>query len=103
MATIEEATTKITSFLGMFACERSGKPAADKTSHTLFLAVCLLVVCFSFYHELTLQGIYVGGHEVLARARLAIDQGVTMNLTGESPQAAVPSYSLTAPPSPVHC
>jgi len=67
MATIEEATTKITSFLGMFACERSGKPAADKTSHTLFLA-----------------GIYVGGHEVLARARLAIDQGVTMNLTVRS-------------------
>lgn len=67
MSSIEDAATKITAFLGMYPCERSGKPSPDKTSHTLFLA-----------------GTYVGGHEVLARARLAFDGGVTMNLTVRS-------------------
>ena len=67
MANLEEATSKITLFLGMHPCERSGKVPTDKASHTLYLA-----------------GVYVGGVEVLARARLAFDQGVTMQLTVRS-------------------
>lgn len=42
MGNIDEATTKIVAFLGMFACERSGKVSADKTSHTIFLSVSLV-------------------------------------------------------------
>lgn len=51
----------------MQACERSDKVPEGKSSHTLFLA-----------------GVYRGGHDVLARAKLVLKDGVTMQLTVRS-------------------
>eukprot|EP00053_Salpingoeca_punica_P013887 m.126017 g.126017 ORF g.126017 m.126017 type:complete len:874 (-) comp16328_c0_seq3:294-2915(-) len=67
MENITDAVNKIVSFLGMAACEKSNKVNVDRSSHTLLLG-----------------GVFVGGHEVLARARLAFDQGVNLQLTVRS-------------------
>jgi len=63
MESIEDAVAQITSHLGMKACEKSDRPKPGKNTHSLYLA-----------------GVYVGGHTVLARARLAFDDGVTLQL-----------------------
>ena len=57
----------------MQACDRSDKIPEGKSSHTLYLA-----------------GVYRGGHDVLARAKLVLRDGVTMQLTVRSsdPDAA---------------
>ena len=39
VASIEEAVMKITEFLGMHPCEKSGVVKADKHSHSLYLSV----------------------------------------------------------------
>jgi len=57
----------ITKYLGMQACERSDKVPEGKSAHTLYLA-----------------GVYRGGHDVLARAKLVLKDGVTMQLTVRS-------------------
>merc|ERR1712025_1319719 len=67
MKSLEEAVKNIIKYLGMQACERSDKVPDGKTSHTLFLA-----------------GVYRGGHDVLARAKLVLKDGVTMQLTVRS-------------------
>lgn len=67
MKSLEEAVTNIIKHLGMQACERSDKVPEGKSSHTLFLA-----------------GVYRGGHDVLARAKLVLKDGVTMQLTVRS-------------------
>lgn len=67
MTSLEEAVTKITEFMGMQPCERSDRVPADKNAHTLLLA-----------------GIYRGGVDVLVRSKLALKDGVTMNLTVRS-------------------
>ena len=55
----------------MQACERSDKVSEGKSTHTLFLA-----------------GVYRGGHDVLVRAKLALDEGtVTMQITVRSTDA----------------
>ena len=58
---------EIIKHLGMQACERSDKVPDGKSSHSLFLA-----------------GVYRGGHDVLARAKLVLKDGVTMQLTVRS-------------------
>eukprot|EP00058_Branchiostoma_floridae_P014592 XP_002600080.1 hypothetical protein BRAFLDRAFT_122413 [Branchiostoma floridae] len=65
--TLEDAVKNIVDHMGMQPCERSDKVPADKSAHTLFLA-----------------GVYRGGHDVLVRARLAVDDGVTMQITVRS-------------------
>uniref|UniRef100_H3B7N0 Coatomer subunit gamma n=1 Tax=Latimeria chalumnae TaxID=7897 RepID=H3B7N0_LATCH len=65
--TLEEAVGNIISFLGMQPCERSDKVPENKNSHTLYLA-----------------GVFRGGHDVLARSRLALSDGVTMQVTVRS-------------------
>lgn len=65
---LEDAVTKLVAFLGMQPCEKSDKVNADKATHVLYLS-----------------GVYVGGHEVLARAKLAFDGVVTLQFTGTSP------------------
>ncbi|XP_066283814.1 coatomer subunit gamma-2-like isoform X2 [Branchiostoma lanceolatum] len=65
--TLEDAVKNIVDHMGMQPCERSDKVPADKSAHTLFLA-----------------GVYRGGHDVLVRARLALDDGITMQITVRS-------------------
>ncbi|XP_060746094.1 coatomer subunit gamma-2 [Tachysurus vachellii] len=65
--TLEEAVNNIISFLGMQPCERSDKVPENKNSHVLFLA-----------------GVFRGGYDVLVRARLALADGVTMQVTVRS-------------------
>merc|ERR1712179_663970 len=64
MKTLDEAIKNISTFLGLQPCERSDKVPEGKSSHTLFLA-----------------GVFRGGHEVLVRAKLALSDGVAMQLT----------------------
>ena len=68
----------IVQFLGMQPCERSDKVPEGKSSHTLVLA-----------------GVFRGGVEVLVRAKLALSDGVTMQLTVRSEDADV-SEIITA-------
>uniref|UniRef100_A0A8B9JNY2 Coatomer protein complex, subunit gamma 2 n=1 Tax=Astyanax mexicanus TaxID=7994 RepID=A0A8B9JNY2_ASTMX len=65
--TLEEAVNNIITFLGMQPCERSDKVPENKNSHVLFLA-----------------GVFRGGYDVLVRARLALADGVTMQVTVRS-------------------
>ena len=74
-----EAVKQIIDYLGMQPCERSDKVPGDKSSHGLLLA-----------------GVYRGGHDVLVRARLAFDQGVTMNISVRSKDATVSEVILSA-------
>merc|ERR1719336_1739226 len=73
MKTLEEAVKQVSQYLGLQACERSDKVAEGKSSHALFVA-----------------GVFRGGHEVLVRAKLALSDGVTMQLTvrSEDPNVA---------------
>lgn len=61
---LEEGVKNIIQYLGLQPCERSDKIPEGKSSHTLFLA-----------------GVFRGGHEVLVRAKLALSDGVTMQVT----------------------
>eukprot|EP00039_Didymoeca_costata_P018561 m.333994 g.333994 ORF g.333994 m.333994 type:complete len:867 (-) comp17263_c0_seq1:57-2657(-) len=63
MEGIEDAVEKILAHLGMRACEKSDRVKSDKNTHTLYMA-----------------GMFVGNHNVLARAKLAYDAGVTLQL-----------------------
>ncbi|RMB90273.1 hypothetical protein DUI87_33306 [Hirundo rustica rustica] len=65
--TLDEAVSNIVKFLGMQPCERSDKVPENKNSHTLYLA-----------------GVYRGGCDVLVRSRLALGDGVTMQVTVRS-------------------
>ncbi|XP_073185008.1 coatomer subunit gamma-2 isoform X3 [Lepidochelys kempii] len=65
--TLDEAVSNIIKFLGMQPCERSDKVPENKNSHTLYLA-----------------GVYRGGYDVLVRSRLALGDGVTMQVTVRS-------------------
>ncbi|XP_069717448.1 coatomer subunit gamma-2 [Phaenicophaeus curvirostris] len=65
--TLDEAVNNIIKFLGMQPCERSDKVPENKNSHTLYLA-----------------GVYRGGCDVLVRSRLALADGVTMQVTVRS-------------------
>ncbi|RLV88766.1 hypothetical protein DV515_00015304 [Chloebia gouldiae] len=65
--TLDEAVNNIIKFLGMQPCERSDKVPENKNSHTLYLA-----------------GVYRGGCDVLVRSRLALGDGVTMQVTVRS-------------------
>uniref|UniRef100_A0A8C3PQ37 Coatomer subunit gamma n=1 Tax=Calidris pygmaea TaxID=425635 RepID=A0A8C3PQ37_9CHAR len=65
--TLDEAVNNIIKFLGMQPCERSDKVPENKNSHTLYLA-----------------GVYRGGCDVLVRSRLALGNGVTMQVTVRS-------------------
>jgi len=51
----------------MAACERTDKVNTDKSAHQLLLA-----------------GVFRGGHKTLVRAKLALADGVTMQLTVRS-------------------
>ncbi|XP_029821468.1 coatomer subunit gamma-2 [Manacus vitellinus] len=77
--TLDEAVNNIVKFLGMQPCERSDKVPENKNSHTLYLA-----------------GVYRGGCDVLVRARLALGDGVTMQVTVRSKDEAAVDVILAA-------
>jgi len=79
MATLEEAVKNIVSFLGLQPAERSDRVPEGKSSHTLFLA-----------------GVYRGGYDILVRAKLALAEGVTMQLTVRSTNADVAELVTSA-------
>ncbi|KAL0280673.1 UNVERIFIED_CONTAM: hypothetical protein PYX00_001898 [Menopon gallinae] len=62
--TLEEAVNSIVNFLGMAVAEKSDKVQEGKSAHTLYLT-----------------GIFRGGHQILVRSKLALSDGVTMQLT----------------------
>ncbi|XP_033114562.1 coatomer subunit gamma-2-like isoform X2 [Anneissia japonica] len=70
--TLADAVKNVVSFLGMQPCERSDKVAEGKSSHSLYLA-----------------GVYRGGHDVIVRARLALQDTVTMQITVRSTEPTV--------------
>jgi coatomer protein complex subunit gamma len=72
LKSLDEAIKSVTSHLGLQACERSDKVPEGKISHTLLLA-----------------GIFRGGVDVLVRARLALADGVTMQITVRSTDSEV--------------
>ncbi|CAH1404315.1 unnamed protein product [Nezara viridula] len=67
---LEEAVRSVVSFMGMQPADRSDRVQPDKSSHTVYLG-----------------GMFRGGVEVLARAKLAMGNspGVAMQLTVRSP------------------
>lgn len=79
MESLEEAVVKISQFMGMQPCERSNRVPADKSAHTLLLA-----------------GVYRGGIDVLVRAKLALKDGVTMQLTVRSGDPTVSEVVMSA-------
>ncbi|XP_063610262.1 coatomer subunit gamma-2-like [Penaeus indicus] len=79
MSSLEEAVTQVTQFLGMHPCDRSDRIPEGKSAHTLYLA-----------------GTYRGGHEVLVRAKLALSDGVTMQLTVRSDDPGVSEVIASA-------
>jgi len=79
MKTLDEAVKNIVLFLGLQACERSDKVPEGKSSHTLLLS-----------------GLFRGGVEVLVKAKLALSDGVAMQLTVRSEDANVSELMTTA-------
>jgi len=68
MNTLEQAVKDLQKFLGLYAQEKTDKIPEGQGSHTLLLA-----------------GVFRGGHDVLAKARLVLSKdGVTMELTVRS-------------------
>jgi len=74
MKTLQEAVKNLLVFMGLGVCERSDKVGDGKTSHTLLLA-----------------GMYRGGVDAAARAKLALtpDGAVNMNLAVRSTDPVV--------------
>ncbi|XP_060527742.1 coatomer subunit gamma [Cylas formicarius] len=79
MNTLEEAVKNIVQFLGLQPAERSDKVPEGKTTHTLLLA-----------------GIFRGGVDILVRAKLALADGVTMQLTVRSTDEGVAELITSA-------
>merc|ERR1711971_707490 len=77
--TMEEAVKNIVTYLGLQPCERSDKVPEGRSSHTLLLS-----------------GMFRGGFEVLVRAKLALSEGVAMQLTVRSQDQAVSEIMATA-------
>lgn len=77
---ILEAISNIVQFMGMQPCERSDKVVEGKNTHVLLLA-----------------GIYRGGHDVLVRAKLVLNDGsVAMQLVIRSTDSSVPDVIAQA-------
>eukprot|EP00090_Calanus_glacialis_P024290 TRINITY_DN3771_c0_g1_i1.p1 TRINITY_DN3771_c0_g1~~TRINITY_DN3771_c0_g1_i1.p1 ORF type:complete len:881 (-),score=314.94 TRINITY_DN3771_c0_g1_i1:145-2787(-) len=77
--TLEEAVKNIVVYLGLQPCERSDKVPEGKSSHTLLLS-----------------GVFRGGHQVLVRTKLALSDGVAMQLTVRAEDSMVAEIMTTA-------
>jgi len=76
---LEEAVKNLVAHLGLQACERSDKVPEGKSSHSLLLS-----------------GVFRGGSQVLVRAKLALSEGVAMQLTVRAEDAQVAELVTTA-------
>jgi coatomer protein complex subunit gamma len=76
---IPEAVKNITSFLGIQPCDRTDRVPEGKSSHVLLLA-----------------GVFRGGVEVLARAKLVLSDGVNLQLTVRAPVDAIAELITSA-------
>merc|ERR1712036_198532 len=66
--TLEQAVKDLQKFLGLYAQEKTDKIPEGQGSHTLLLA-----------------GVFRGGHDIMAKARLVLSKdGVTMEMTVRS-------------------
>ena len=74
-----DAVKNVIQFMGLQPCERSDKVAEGKNTHTLYLA-----------------GVYRGGHDVLVRAKMVLDDSVTMQLTVRSTDAHASEVIVSA-------
>ncbi|CAG9862394.1 unnamed protein product [Phyllotreta striolata] len=72
MNTLDEAVKNIVQFLGLQPAERTDKVPEGKSTHTLLLS-----------------GVFRGGIDILVRAKLALADGVTMQLTVRSPDDSI--------------
>ncbi|XP_056633800.1 coatomer subunit gamma [Diorhabda sublineata] len=72
MNSLNDAVKNIIQFLGLQPAERTDKVPEGKSTHTLLLA-----------------GVFRGGIDILVRAKLALSDGVTMQLTVRSPDPDV--------------
>ena len=79
MKTLDEAVKNIVLFLGLQPCERSDKVPEGKSSHTLLLS-----------------GVFRGGVEVLVKAKLALSDGVAMQLMVRSEDPEIAELMTTA-------
>lgn len=89
---LQEAVNTILKFLGLGAANLSEKVLEGTHTHTLLCSgiimftiidhcifmICIIEFCFFF------KGVFRGGVEALVRAKLALADGVTMQLTVRS-------------------
>lgn len=88
----------------MQPCERSDKVPENKNSHVLFLAggsptsaPLVLFTSVRVHSDVSvLAGVFRGGHDVLVRARLALADGVTMQVTVRSSEETVVDIILAS-------
>lgn len=95
MSSLEEAVKNIVQFLGLQPAERTDKIPEGKTTHTLLLAGILLN-CFFYLIFFFLSGMFRGGIDILVRAKLALADGVTMQLTVRSTDGDVAELITSA-------
>lgn len=79
MNSLEDAVKNIIQFLGLQPAERTDKVPDGKTTHTLLLA-----------------GLFRGGYEILVRSKLALADGVTMQLTVRSTDSFIAELITSA-------
>ncbi|XP_044755635.1 coatomer subunit gamma [Coccinella septempunctata] len=79
MNTLDEAVKNIIQFLGLQPAERTDKVPEGKTTHTLLLA-----------------GVFRGGYDILVKAKLALADGVNMQLKVKSTQEDVADLIISA-------
>jgi len=93
--TIPEAVKNIITFLGMQPCDRSDRVPDGKSSHSVALAGLLpfefeLGILLEYTYDVVMfilfvfVGVFRGGVEVLARAKLVLSDGVNLQLTVRS-------------------
>lgn len=79
VTTLEAAIQSLVLFLGLVPVERSDRVKSGATQHTLLLA-----------------GVFRGGKEVLARAKLALTDQVTMQFTVRSQDPEVAELIISS-------
>ncbi|XP_018910396.1 coatomer subunit gamma isoform X2 [Bemisia tabaci] len=79
VTSLEQAIQNIVVFLGMQPAERTDRLPQGKSAHTLLLA-----------------GMFRGGHDVLVRAKLALAEGVTMQITVRAPSQEIAELITSA-------
>lgn len=92
MSTLQDAVHTIIKFLGLGAANATEKVAEGTHTHTLLCSgkQIALKVNFSYIQcGFFRLGVFRGGAEVLLRAKLALSDGVTMQLTVRSTDTEV--------------